>query len=181
MQSTIGLTVIIGYAAAGLDPLVQLFFYAGTGGGLGVLLLLTLAAVAIVAHFIRRPSLDTTWQTRWAPILATVALAVMVVLAVTNFATLLGVDPTSPLRWAIPVAYPAAALLGLVWALVLRCTRPDVYAGIGLGADAATARTATPTAPALGMAPASTDSAAKPPYTTNPSYPGRGGSWPERP
>jgi len=172
-QSAIGLTVIVGYAVAGLDPLVQLFFYAGTGGGFGVLLLLTLAALAIVAHFIRRPSLDTTWQTRYAPIIATVALAVMVVLAVANFATLLGVDPTSPLRWAIPAAYPTAALLGLAWALVLRQTRPDVYAGIGLGADAATART-----PAVADVPAAV--AVKPPYPANPSYHGRAGDRQER-
>ncbi|HZB28784.1 MAG TPA: hypothetical protein VE465_01330, partial [Streptosporangiaceae bacterium] len=74
---------------------------------------------------------------------ATAALVVIVYLAVANFATLLGVDPSSPLRWALPAAYVVAVVIGLAWGLVLRVTQPEVYAKIGLGAEAATGR-ATP-------------------------------------
>ena len=56
IQSVIGLAVIIWYAAADLDPVVQLFFYWGTGGAFGVLLLLTATSLAVIAFFARRPS-----------------------------------------------------------------------------------------------------------------------------
>ena len=39
-QTVLGLIVIVVYAVAGWDPLVQLFFWGGTGGGIGVLLLI---------------------------------------------------------------------------------------------------------------------------------------------
>jgi len=73
---------------------------------------------------------------------------VIIWLAVSNFANLLGVAPDSTLRWALPAAYPVAALLGIGWALLLRTNRPDTYARIGLGAASAAA-TVKPEAPAV--------------------------------
>lgn len=142
-QSVLGFAVIIVYAALGLDPLVQLFFYGGTFGGFGVLLLITATSIAVIAFFARRPGEENAWRRVGAPVLATIALLVIVYLAVANFATLLGVAATSPLRWVLPAAYVVAALVGVGWALVLRASQPDVYAQIGLGAEAATGQ-ATP-------------------------------------
>ncbi len=144
-QSVFGCAVIIMYAVLGLDPLVQLFFYGGTFGGFGVLLLISATSVSVIAFFARWPGGENAWRRIVAPAAACVALAVIVYLAVANFATLLGVDPTSPLRWMLPAAYVVAAAAGLGWALVLRATQPDVYAKIGLGAEAATGQ-ATPAA-----------------------------------
>jgi hypothetical protein len=137
VQSALGLVVIALYAVAGWDPLVQLFFWGGTGGGFGVLLLITATAVAVIAFFARTRIEETLWRRIIAPALAAIALVAVIVVAVDNFAILLGVAPDSPLRWVIPAVYPVAALLGLVWGLVLRRTRPDVYARIGLGAESA--------------------------------------------
>ncbi|MFE9201749.1 APC family permease [Micromonospora sp. NPDC007230] len=136
-QSALGLVVIVLYAAAGWDPLVQLFFWGGTGGGFGVLLLITATAVAVIAFFARTRTEETLWRRVIAPALAAIALVAVIVVAVDNFAILLGVAPDSPLRWVIPAVYPVAALLGLLWGLVLRRTRPAVYARIGLGAESA--------------------------------------------
>ena len=142
-QTALGLVVIIVYAAFGLDPLVQLFFYGGTFGGFGVLLLITATSISVITFFARRPGEENIWRRLVAPVGATAALVVIVYLAVANFATLLGVDPSSPLRWALPAAYVVAVVIGLAWGLVLRVTQPEVYAKIGLGAEAATGR-ATP-------------------------------------
>ncbi|MEU8263923.1 APC family permease [Micromonospora sp. NPDC048999] len=136
-QSALGLVVIALYAVAGWDPLVQLFFWCGTGGGFGVLLLITATAVAVIAFFARTRTEETLWRRAIAPALAAIALIAVIVVAVDNFAVLLGVAPDSPLRWVIPTVYPVAALLGLLWGLVLRRSRPDVYARIGLGAQSA--------------------------------------------
>lgn len=139
IQSVVGLVVIVLYAVAGWDPVVQLFFWGGTAGGLGVLFLIVTTSVAIVVYFLRQPAGETVWRRLVAPILAAVLLLIVVVLALVNFATLLGVDPRSPLRWGIPLAYLVIAILGAVWALVLRHRRRTVYAAIGLGAKSATA------------------------------------------
>ncbi|MFK3984089.1 APC family permease [Micromonospora sp. NPDC050397] len=137
-QSVLGLLVIATYAVAGWDPLVQLFYWGGTAGGFGVLLLITTTSVAVIAFFARDPSGESVWHRVLAPGLATVALATIVIIALDNFAILLGVAPDSVLRWALPAVYPAAAILGVIWAVVLRGRRPEVYRTIGLGPESAT-------------------------------------------
>ncbi|MER6945394.1 APC family permease [Nonomuraea sp. NPDC000554] len=142
-QSTLGLIVIVAFAVLGLDPLVQLFYYGGTFGGFGVLLLVCTTSVAIVVFFARRPSGESALRRVGAPVPAAAALTVMVWLALNNFSTLLGVEPGDPLAWVLPAVYGAAAALGLVWAFVLRSGQPAVYSLVGMGAKAATAHDPT--------------------------------------
>lgn len=137
-QSVIGLVVIIYYAAADLDPVVQLFFYGGSSGALGVIILITASSFAVVAFFARNPSGENQWRRATAPILASIALTVVTVLAIVNFDTILGVEPDNNVRWIVPIAYGVAIILGLLYGLYLKARRPDVYASIGLGANAAT-------------------------------------------
>jgi amino acid transporter len=138
VQSLIGFAVIVTYAVAGWDPLVQLFFWAGTSGGLGVLLLIATTSVAVLGFFARHPHQETAWRRVIAPSLATLALLAVVWLALSQFDTLLGVPADHPLRWGVPAGYLAVALLGIGWGLILKRTRPHVYAGIGRGAKAVT-------------------------------------------
>lgn len=154
VQSLIGLLVIVVYAAAGWDPLVQLFFWGGTSGGLGVLLLIAVTAVAVLVFFARNPSGETLWR-RWvAPVAAILGLLVVVGLALAHFGTLLGVPDRHILRWGVPAAYLVLALLGIGWGLTLKRTRPHVYAGIGSGAHAvATAGEIPPPRSDSGTAP----------------------------
>ncbi|TMR98681.1 APC family permease [Nonomuraea basaltis] len=137
-QSVFGLVVIVLYAALGLDPLVQLFFYGGSFGGFGVLLLIFVTSIAIVAFFRREPSGETFARRLVAPVPAAIALAVMVWLALVNFPTLLGVPEDDPIAWILPAIYGVAAVVGVVWALVLRAGQPAIYAAVGKGAKAAT-------------------------------------------
>ncbi|MCA2214030.1 APC family permease [Jidongwangia harbinensis] len=136
-QSVLGLTVIVLYAVQGWDPLVQLFFWGGTGGGIGVLLLITVTSFAVLGYFARHRHAESFWHRIGAPVLGTVLLLGMTYLALTNIATLFGVEPGSAPTWVVPLAYGVVALAGVVWALVLRAGRPQVYAGIGLGARSA--------------------------------------------
>ncbi|MCX4473317.1 APC family permease [Micromonospora sp. NBC_01655] len=136
-QSLLGLLVILLYTVNGWDPVLQLFYYAGAGGGFGVLLLIATTSTAVMAYFARTRVEESLWRRAVAPGLAAVALVAIITVAVDNFAILLGVSPDSALRWAVPAAYPVAALIGVLWALVLRGSRPDVYARIGLGAESA--------------------------------------------
>ncbi|GGQ61893.1 APC family permease [Couchioplanes azureus] len=136
-QSALGLVAILGYAIMGWDPLVQLFFWGGTTGGIGVLLLITITSVAVIGYFARHPSGEDGWHRLGAPAIGAVLLVVMSYLALTNIETLFGVAPGSAPTWVVPLGYGVLMLAGVLWALVLRRTRPQVYAGIGLGARSA--------------------------------------------
>ncbi|WP_425498860.1 APC family permease [Natronoglycomyces albus] len=135
-QSAIGFIVILIYGLGGLDPLVELFFFAGTAGGLGILMLITTTSVSVVWYFWKDKRGESSLRTRVAPIAASLVLFVVMYLAVSHFGELLGAEEGSPLPWLIPTIFVAAALGGIVWGLVLRATRPDVYATIGMGAKA---------------------------------------------
>ncbi|SDY99819.1 Amino acid transporter [Micromonospora pattaloongensis] len=137
-QSLLALGVLLGYAVAGLDPILHLFFWVTVTGGLGVLILMAGTSAAVVGFFARDPHEEPAWRRALAPALATLALVTVLVVTIREFAVLLGVAPTSPLRWLFPASYGVAALLGLGWALLLRAARPRVYAAIGWGAASAT-------------------------------------------
>jgi amino acid transporter len=139
-QSATAVTVIGIYAVTGQDPMARMFFWLGTSGGYGVLLLLTATAVAIVVFFARDPRGESTWRRLIAPGIAAVLLGGIVVLATRNYATLLGVPPGSPAAWILPGSYLAVAVIGVVWALVLYDRRPDIYDAIGLGPHAITSQ-----------------------------------------
>ncbi len=137
-QSALALIVLLLYAVQGWDPLVQLFFYGGSGGAIGVLLLITVTSIAVVSYFARNPEGESAWHRIGAPVIGTVLLLGMTYLAFTNIATLFGVEPGSAPTWVIPLTYALVTLAGIAWGLTLRRSRPQVYAGIGLGARSAT-------------------------------------------
>jgi amino acid transporter len=145
-QSGLALVVVVVYAALGLDPLVQLFFYAGTFGGFGVLLLIAITSFSVVMFFSRESADESAWQRVIAPMAATACLVIIVCLAIANFATLLGADKTTPLRWVLPASYVVPVAVGLVWGLALRVANPSVYSRIGLGAKAAISDLGSPNA-----------------------------------
>lgn len=142
-QTAVGLIVIAAYALAGWDPMVQLFFWLGTTGGLGILFLITATSLAVVFFFGRDLRGENLWTRIVSPILALLGLAYVIYQALANYANLLGVAPTSRLRWQLPLSYGIVAVAGLVWAMRLKASRPRDYKAIGLGAKAAVARDET--------------------------------------
>jgi amino acid transporter len=142
-QSATGLAVIAGFALAGARPMQDLFFDLGTTGGFGVLLLYALTSIAVIAYFARNPSRENAFSRLIAPALAAIVLTAIAVLAVLHYGTLLGVAPGSAAAWALPAAYGAVALAGVVWGLVIKIRRPQVYEAIGLGAHAVSAQAST--------------------------------------
>jgi amino acid transporter len=150
-QSVIGLGTIIVFALAGWDPMLKLFFLLGTTGGLGVLLLVTFTSLAVIFYFARDSRGESVWSRLIAPLLATAALGYVLYQVLTNFWGLLGVTPDSPLRWQFPLVYGVVAVIGMLWAVVLRATRPQDYEAIGLGARAVAARTEAAEPPYAGV------------------------------
>ena len=127
-QTMVGIAVIVTYAASGWDPLVHLFFWGGTSGGIGILLLITATAISVTVFFARRGR---------RTLLATIASGLLLIisyLALAHLDVLLGVPPGSPVVAVVPVAVLALTILGVAWGLYLRATNRAVYNGIGLGA-----------------------------------------------
>ena len=144
-QSATALVVIVACALTHQDPMARLFFWGGTTGGLGIILLLAATSVAVIAFFARDPRGENAWRRLAAPALAGFALTGIAVLAVQHYAILLGVPPSNPAAWVLPGCYGLVAVAGLGWGLVLKTRRPQTYATIGLGPHAITAQPATAT------------------------------------
>ncbi|SES49304.1 APC family permease [Actinokineospora terrae] len=132
-QSALALVVIIAYAIGGWDPLTEMFYLAGTVGALGVLLLLAATAFATVRFLREHTDEENTGVRRLAPPVAAIAVTAILVLVVAHYALLLGVPEESPLRWGVPIVFAVVAIGGIVYGIVLRRTRPQVYDAIGKG------------------------------------------------
>jgi amino acid transporter len=140
-QSATGLAVITIYALGGWAPMTSLFFWLGTTGGFGVLILLAITSAAVIRFFDQdrhAASHESVWARMTAPALSFISLTAAVALAVMHYATLLGVAPGSPAAWILPASFGAVAVAGLGWAAILRVRRPQTWATIGLGPDAVT-------------------------------------------
>ncbi|GIG55735.1 amino acid permease [Longispora fulva] len=138
LQSAAVAAVIGAYTVAGWDPVTRMFYLFGAAGGFAVLCLLTATSLAAVflLHGPDQPRLGV-WTRLICPIVATVLLAAMVALALVNFAAVLGVAETSPLRWEVPAALAVLTAAGCARGLWLRTARPEVYASIGRATRAA--------------------------------------------
>jgi len=134
-QSVLAIGVLSAYAAAGAEPLVYVFAWLTTIGGLGVLILMWAASAAVIAFFVRNRRGESVWKAYIAPFVSFLLLTVVLAATVIGFGELLQVTGDSPFQWLIPVLYLAVAGIGFTWALVMRAARPEVYAAIGRGAD----------------------------------------------
>ncbi|WP_430788220.1 APC family permease [Actinoplanes sp. G11-F43] len=138
-QTVLALVVLIAYAVAGWDPLVQLFYWGSTAGGFGILLLYTMTSISVVAYFAKNTHGENLWQRAIAPLIATAVLLVVSWLAIDNLPGLFGVDPgTGPAR-VVPITLLLVFIGGTFWGLGLKYANPQVYAGIGRGTRSATA------------------------------------------
>jgi hypothetical protein len=123
--------VLVGFIIAGKDPVLDLFTWLSGVSAVGVVLLMASTSAAVVGYFRVRRADESAWQGTIAPALATILLGALLVTLVVNFSSLLA--PTNPtyLKWLLPGLIGAAALIGIVWGLILKSSRPDVYEGIG--------------------------------------------------
>jgi amino acid transporter len=115
--------------ASGLDP-VSWYAWTAGAGAVGLIILYTLTSASVVVYFRRNPLTGSHWwQTTVAPIIATIVLGGVLVMAITNYGDLIGGDAGLSLAFQL-VTYGLLAA-GIVTALILRKTKPDVYRKIG--------------------------------------------------
>jgi amino acid transporter len=129
-QSVIGIGSIALVAAAGWDPLLHMFYGLGNAGGIGILVVMAMCALAVARFFARHPMGESAWYRQVAPILALLALLAMVGLVGYNYPTLLGLPNDSPTPWVWLSTIVLMIVLGVIRAAYLRGFRRHVWAGL---------------------------------------------------
>lgn len=136
LQSTVALIVVLTFVITDRDPILNLFTWGGNIGALGIILLMATAMVAVIAFFVRRGvARAQAWRLLCSGV-AAIAFVSIIIYAVADFEVLLGTEPGSALRWVLPGIIAVTAMAGTVLGLVLRSTKPEVYARIGMGNEA---------------------------------------------
>jgi amino acid transporter len=126
-QTVLAFATILTVAAAGWDPVTEMFYRLGNAGGFGVFLLLAATAVAVARYFLRTPHQESIAARLVAPTIAAAALLAMVYLVATHYATILNVPPGTPEAWQWPASFAVIATLGLLRGWYLKAQRPDIY------------------------------------------------------
>jgi amino acid transporter len=126
-QTAVNIAVPVAFAAASLDPYLNLSTSMAGLGTLGILVLQAAAAASVLGYFRRHPDRHW-WRTGLAPAIGLAGLLGATVLVLRKFALLTGTD--SRVVNALPWLIAAAALGGIGYAHWLRARRPAVYAGL---------------------------------------------------
>ncbi|WP_046780540.1 APC family permease [Streptomyces yangpuensis] len=117
-------------------PVLHLFTWMGSVGALGVTLLMAAASFAVIAFFVRRGTAGAQVWRLVAAGAAGLALLAIAVYTVKDFGVLVGAEKGSALSWVLPGVIGAAVVVGLLYGVLLRRSRPEVHARIGLGNEA---------------------------------------------
>lgn len=143
LQTVVSVVVVIGFALADdgkagdpTAPVLHLFTWGGNIGALGVILLMATASFAVIVFFARRGAARAQAWRIAASALAAVGLLVIAGYTVKDFDVLVGAGEGSALSWVLPGVIFAAAVIGVLYGLVLRSRNPEAHARIGLGNEA---------------------------------------------
>jgi amino acid transporter len=127
VQAVLTVVVVAAFAAAGLDPYVNLATSMLGIGTLGIVILQAGAAASVLGFFWRRSDRHW-WRTGLAPLLGLAGLVTTAVLLVKNFPLVTGTTSTAVnlLPWLMVVA----TVGGVGYALWMRARRPRQYQGL---------------------------------------------------
>lgn len=126
-QTTFNAVVVTIFVLLGLDPYIGLASTMIGLGTTGIVLLQALAGVAVIRFFVARGS-GHWFTTRLAPAIGSLGCAVAVVLTTAHFSVL--TNSSSPILNRLPMIYPVALLIGILFGTYLKRNRTDIYSGI---------------------------------------------------
>jgi amino acid transporter len=134
VQTAVNTLVPAVFAAASLDPYLNLATSMAGLGTLGILVLQAAAAASVIGFFARRPDRHW-WRTRLAPAIGLAGLVAATILVLQKFSVLTGTS--SGVVNALPWLIAAAAVGGVGYAHWLRVHRPAVYESLAQDRPAA--------------------------------------------
>ena len=148
-QTVIAVIVVIAFVlggevfggAAGLGdsaflfPVLTMFTWLTNTGAMGLVLLMAITAIAVIGYFARDRRGLSIWVTVIAPAVSGAALLWVFIMILQNFPLMLGQTEPDATTFLLPGIVFAAAIIGIVWALVMRSRSPKQYAQIGHGTE----------------------------------------------
>jgi len=130
LQSLIAVVVVVVFALMGADPIMDLFAWFSSLATLCVMLLMVITSLAVLRYFARRTDLKLSlWRTRVFPVLACVALLLILLTAILNFDVLTGASQT--LSYSLCAVIPVALIIGVLLARRLRTHAPQRFDEMG--------------------------------------------------
>jgi amino acid transporter len=130
LTSIIAIIVIVIFAATGLDPVLNLFFWFSGVTAVAIILVEILVSLAVIVYFSKNPGANV-WQGKIAPALAIIGMVLGEYLLMSRFNLLAGtvadgVDPSlpesawalSPLGWFLVLLPFIAAVIGFIVAAI---------------------------------------------------------------
>lgn len=141
-QSVIAALVVTGFAFAGagsdlgvLYPVLTLFTWFSNVAALGLVLLMVLVSLAVIGYFRTDHQGHSAWTWALAPALSSLGLATIFVLVFTNFEVLIGTTNLPALPWILTAIAIVPGLAGIAYGQYLKKSAPEIYKGIGHGAE----------------------------------------------
>jgi amino acid transporter len=134
VQSALAAAALVLTVVAGGSPVTFLFTWLSAIGAVSILLLLVTASWAAVRFFRAGGGThEGPWVRAVAPTLGALVGSAVLAVTVGNLDSLLGLPPGSRETWIVPGVVAVAGAAGLVWGLILRRRRPQIYERIGRG------------------------------------------------
>ncbi|MFE4541668.1 APC family permease [Arthrobacter sp. NPDC056727] len=112
VQSTVAVLLVAPFAVLAMDPVLTLFSWFSGLAVAALLVLYMLCSLAVVAFFRRERVPGQLWQTLIAPVVASLLLAWVLYVVVSNFTSLIGgsAETAAGLLVAVPVMFLAGVL-----------------------------------------------------------------------
>jgi amino acid transporter len=142
LTSALALLVIVYFAVAGLDPILNLFFWMSAVTAIAIIFVEVLVSAAIIAHFAKVGG-ETVWKSTIAPAISIVGLVLGEYLLMSRFNLLAGtvpdgVDPSLPesawqmntLGWILVLSPFIAAVIGYIVAAAMKSENKELVKDI---------------------------------------------------
>ena len=126
-QTAFNAVVVTIFVLLGLDPYIGLASTMIGLGTTGIVLLQALAGMAVIGFFVTRGS-GHWFTTRLAPAIGSLGCFVAVVLTIAHFSVL--TNSSSAILNRLPMIYPVALVVGIIFGTYLKRNRNDIYSGI---------------------------------------------------
>ncbi|MDN7179404.1 APC family permease [Caballeronia sp. SEWSISQ10-4 2] len=130
IQTALAAIVVLAFVVARTDPVLTLFAWLTNVATLCIIALMALSSAAVIAFFLRvRSGSEGRLRTFVFPLVAGLALTVVLVLAVANFSVLTGASVV--LSYGLTALLPVFAIIGIVLARKLKRCDPACFARLG--------------------------------------------------
>jgi amino acid transporter len=126
-QTVFNVVVVTIFVLLGLDPYIGLASTMIGLGTTGIVLLQALAGMAVIAFFVSRHS-GHWFTTRLAPAIGSLGCFLAVVLTTVHFSVL--TNSSSAVLNRLPMVYPVALVMGVIFGSYLKRNRAEIYSGI---------------------------------------------------